>query len=627
MTRSATGRRLAAGLIAAFALWSGGGGAPALAAPTLYTYDELGRLKSVTKTTGLRVTYNYDPAGNRSSVTIVDVQPPSAPGTLSGFAASATQINLSWGAAADNVGVTSYRVYRNGTVVGTPTGTSYSDTGVASGLSYGYRVTALDAAGNEGPSSNTIAVGTPDTVPPSVPTGLAGNAVSGSQINLSWSASTDNVVVAGYKVYRNGVQIATPTSTGYSDTGLAQYTNYTYTVAAYDAAGNTSAVSSSVVVRTRDTSAPSVPTGVTATGVSGSQINVSWAAASDNVGVTGYRVYRNGAQIASPTSTSFADTGLPQATGYTYTVAAVDAAGNVSAQSAGAVGATLDVSAPSTPVGLSATAASGSQINLAWSASSDNVGVAGYRIYRGGAWVATTAATSYSDTGLASETTYSYTVAAYDAAGNVSGQSTSASARTPDVTPPTTPSNLTATAASSSVINLSWGASTDNLLAGYRVYRNGTQIGQTSTLTTYTDAGLASSTTYSYYVTAYDGVGNVSAASNTASATTQAGMAAPGIPTNVRKQGTPASGPNYSILWDAPAGTVDHYTLEETQTLPDPGVTTFNTGTSTGKTFNKGNVYLQLTYRVRACATADESVCSPYSGTVFKSVCPTSGCP
>jgi YD repeat-containing protein len=126
MTRAATGRKLAAGLFTAFALWSGGGGALALAGPSLYTYDELGRLTSVTKTTGLRVTYNYDAAGNRSSVTIVDVQPPSAPGTLSGFAASATQINLSWGAATDNVGVTSYRVYRNGSVVGTPTGTSYS---------------------------------------------------------------------------------------------------------------------------------------------------------------------------------------------------------------------------------------------------------------------------------------------------------------------------------------------------------------------------------------------------------------------------------------------------------------------------------------------------------------------
>jgi YD repeat-containing protein len=602
---------------------------PAIAGTTTYTYDELGRLKTVTKPTGLQVTYNLDPAGNRSSVSIVDVQPPSAPGTLSGTAVSGTQVNLSWGAATDNVAVTSYRVYRNGSVVGTPTGTSYSDTGLTSATSYAYRVTALDAAANEGASSNTIAVGTPDTIAPSVPMGLAGAAASGSQINLSWSASTDNVVVVGYKIYRNGTQVATPSSTSFSDTGLSQYTNYSYTVAAYDAAGNASAASGAVVVRTLDVSAPSVPTGVSAAGASGSQINVSWSASTDNVGVAGYRLYRNGVHIASPTTAAYTDAGLPQATSYSYTVAAFDAAGNTSGQSAASVGTTLDVSAPTTPTGFSATAASGSQINLAWSASSDNVGVAGYRIYRGGTLITSTTATSYSNTGLASETTYSYTVAAYDAAGNQSAQSTAASATTPDVTPPTTPTSLTATAVSSSQINLSWGASTDNLFAGYRIYRNGVLLVQTTnTATTYSNAGLSASTTYSYYVTAYDGAGNVSSASNTASATTQSGIAAPGIPGNIRKDPATGNGRVFSILWDVPSGTVNHYTLEEVQQSPSSSTTIYNTGTSAFQSFTKPNAYGLWVYRVRACATADESYCSSYSGTVMKQVCSTTtGCP
>lgn len=603
------------------ACWS-----PAPAGTTQYTYDELGRLKAVTKSTGMQVTYGLDPAGNRTAVSIVDIQPPSAPGTLSGTAASGTQIDLSWGAATDNVAVTSYRVYRNGSVVATPTGTSYSDTGLVSATSYAYRVNAMDAAGNEGAGSNTIAVGTPDTVAPTIPTGLSGSAVSGAQINLAWSASTDNVVVVGYKVYRNGAQIATPSTTSYSDTGLSQYTNYTYTVAAYDASGNTSSVSGGGVIRTFDVSAPSVPTGVSAAGVSGSQVNVSWSAATDNVGVVGYRVYRGGVQVATTAATSFADTGLSQTTTYSYAIAAYDAAGNVSGQSATASGTTLDVMAPTVPTSLSATAASGSQINLVWAASSDNVGVTGYRVYRGGTHIANSSSTSYSATGLSSETAYSFTVAAYDAAGNVSGQSAAASATTPDVTPPTTPTSLTATAVSSSQINLSWSASTDNHLMGYRIYRNGSLL-MTSVSTSYQNAGLAASTAYSYYVTAYDVAGNVSGASNTASATTQSGIAAPGTPTGISKSPATGFGRTFSILWNAPTGTINHYTLEETRQSAGPTVTTYNTGTSTSKSFTKPNEYEEFYYRVRACATADESFCGPYSGSVFKMVCPTTGCP
>jgi chitodextrinase len=90
-----------------------------------------------------------------------------------------------------------------------------------------------------------------------------------------------------------------------------------------------------------------------------------------------------------------------------------------------------DTTPPSVPTGLTATAASASRINLAWSAATDNVGVAGYRIYRNGARIATSASTSYADTGLTADTTYSYTVAAVDAAGNTSAQSSAASATTP----------------------------------------------------------------------------------------------------------------------------------------------------------------------------------------------------
>ncbi|MBI2120227.1 MAG: fibronectin type III domain-containing protein, partial [Parcubacteria group bacterium] len=87
--------------------------------------------------------------------------------------------------------------------------------------------------------------GSTDTIAPTVPTGLSATAISSSQINLAWTASTDNVGVTGYKVFRGGVQIATVAGTSYSNTGLSPSTTYTYTVSAYDAAGNNSAQSAS----------------------------------------------------------------------------------------------------------------------------------------------------------------------------------------------------------------------------------------------------------------------------------------------------------------------------------------------------------------------------------------------
>ncbi len=108
-------------------------------------------------------------------------------------------------------------------------------------------------------STSTPPPPTPDTTPPSVPTNLAASAASASQINLSWNASSDNVGVSGYRIYRSGVQIATPGTTSYQDTGLAANTSYSYTVAALDAAGNVSAQSGSVSATTQSNPSPPPP--------------------------------------------------------------------------------------------------------------------------------------------------------------------------------------------------------------------------------------------------------------------------------------------------------------------------------------------------------------------------------
>src|SRR5207245_4515822 len=194
-----------------------------------------------------------------------------------------------------------------------------------------------------------------DTTPPSTPTGLTAAAAGSTGANLSWSASTDNVGVTSYIVRRNGVQVATPATTSFGDTGLSAATTYSYTVAARDAAGNISPNSTSVSVTTAsvaDTTPPSTPTGLTGAAAGSTGANLSWNASTANVGVTGYIVRRNGTQVATPATTSFGDTGLSAATTYSYTVAARDAAGNISPNSASASITPADTTAPTTPARL-----------------------------------------------------------------------------------------------------------------------------------------------------------------------------------------------------------------------------------------------------------------------------------
>jgi chitodextrinase len=352
---------------------------------------------------------------------------------------------------------------------------------------------------------------------------------TGNTANLSWTASTDNVGVNGYKVYRNGTLVSTTSTTTFFDSGLAPNTTYSYTVSAYDFAGNESAQSTTVNGTTAgpDTTAPSMPTGLVATPVSTSEIDLSWVAATDNVGVTGYKVYRNGSAVGTTTGAlTFKDTGLTAATSYSYTVGAVDAAGNESAQSTAVNSSTQapDTTPPTVPTGLTVTNVTSTTASLSWAASTDNVGVSSYKVYRNGSLVTAVGTTSFNDTGLAPGTTYTYTVSAYDAMNNESAQSAPVGATTtaPDTTPPSVPTGLTVTGTTNSTVSLSWTTSTDNTgVTGYQVFRSGGLVG-TTTATTFTDNGLLPITSYTYTVAAYDAAGNISAQSTAVNATTGA---------------------------------------------------------------------------------------------------------
>jgi len=203
-----------------------------------------------------------------------------------------------------------------------------------------------------------------------------------------------------------------------------------------------------------------------------------------------------------------------------------------------------DTTAPTVPGGVSASKTGPQQITVGWLASTDTgTGVAGYNVYRNGAATAAASVSAgtltYVDSGLNANTDYSYTVSAFDRAmpPNQSAKSTaSPTVRTDpatDTIAPSIPQNLNASALTSSSVQLTWQASTDNAggsgLAGYRVFRSGTQIAQVAAgILTYTDSGLAASTPYSYTVRAYDNAANESGDSNAAVATTllTAGMTA-----------------------------------------------------------------------------------------------------
>jgi fibronectin type 3 domain-containing protein len=273
---------------------------------------------------------------------VCDVTAPSAPTNLVAGALNPTTINLSWSASTDNIGVTNYLVFRDTlpSPIATVVGTAFSDTGLTPLSSHSYRVIAIDGAGNLSGYSNTATANTPaDTTAPSAPTDLTAVGSNSTTINLSWTASTDNVDVVGYSVFRDGgaTAIATVSVTNFSDTGLGIGSTHTYTVKALDAANNVSAASNTVTASTQgnDTTPPTAPTGLTATGSSSTTIDLNWTASTDNFAVTGYKVFRDGGatEIATVSTTSFSDTGLAVNSTHSYQVVAFDAAGNQSANS------------------------------------------------------------------------------------------------------------------------------------------------------------------------------------------------------------------------------------------------------------------------------------------------------
>jgi chitodextrinase len=276
-----------------------------------------------------------------------------------------------------------------------------------------------------------------------------------------------------------------------------------------------------ITAGTADTIAPTPPTLVASNTTVNSTL-LSWSGATDNIAVTSYSIFRNGALIGTSTTTTYTATGLSAGTTYSFTVKAKDADGNLSVDSNSVSVTTLstDTTPPSAPV-LSNSLTGITTTFLSWTGATDNIAVVSYDVYRNGLFLTNTTATTYLVTGLSAATSYTFYVRAKDAAGNASLNSNVVNVTTqaPDVTPPSPPT-LSASSTTSTSTVLSWSGASDNIaVTAYDVYRGATLIATTS-LSTFNVTGLSPLTSYTFSVRAKDEAGNISSSSNIVSITT-----------------------------------------------------------------------------------------------------------
>jgi chitodextrinase len=341
-----------------------------------------------------------------------DQQPPSVPTGLGATVMSASRIDLNWNASTDDVAVSGYDIERNGTVF-TTTGaqTTYSDTTVSPGTTYTYRVVARDLSGNTSDPSTGVTVTTPAQsqlfvpaadahVDESTPTtnfgttttlrvdGGTGTHVE-SYLSFALSGLSGTVRQAMLRLWVSSGTgdgpIVTPTSTGWTENGITW-------------------------------SNKPAPTGATITDIGGLSTG-TWV----DVDVTN-TVVGNGTYAFRLSGESTDGVDFHSREGANDPQLVVTMGGP-------------DTQPPTAPTNLHGTAGSPNQVDLSWTASTDDVAVANYQIFRGSTQIATIGptATNFSDTTVSADTTYTYTVRAGDRAGNTSAASNAVTVTTTTV--------------------------------------------------------------------------------------------------------------------------------------------------------------------------------------------------
>jgi chitodextrinase len=369
-------------------------------------------------------------------------------------------------------------------------------------------VRAFDAAGNRSAPVEVCGI-VPDTTPPSAPSALDAAALGETSVEMEWGPSTDDVGVVGYEVYRDDRVVAQASGTRGRDDGLRPSSAYCFAVRAYDAAGNRSEPSPTNCVATPDLTPPSAPAEAAATPLSDRSLRVVWGASTDNVGVAGYDVLRDGNVVTRSLESTAVVSGLSPGRDYCVEVQAFDAAGLRSPLSAPACAHTPDLTPPTVPAGLLAAATSSSRVSVGWSRSEDDVAVAGYEIWRGDVMLARSVATTWLETSLGPTSEYCYQLRAFDAAGNVSDRSPPVCARTTEVGTLAAPMELEVDPESSRAVTLKWKPSPDPDVV-YAVFWDGEKrIGSTRYLTYKVD-GLKAGGRRCFRVAAVDEAGKSS---------------------------------------------------------------------------------------------------------------------
>jgi fibronectin type 3 domain-containing protein/PKD repeat protein len=597
--------------------------------------------------------------------------PPPAPPT--GLTATpgpdAGEIYLSWDAN-DEPDLDHYYLERSttpgfvpGTVVSLNTSaTWYQDWGLTPGQTYYYRVSAVDAGGNQSAPSSVVSAVAPDEAdpPPAAPTGLTATpGPDAGEIYLSWDANSEPDL-DHYHLERSttpgfvpGTVVSLNTSvTWYQDWGLTPGQTYYYRVSAVDAGGNQSAPSSVAwaVAPSESDPPPEAPTGLAATpGPGAGQILLTWNANSEP-DLDHYRLERSPTPVFGSSAvtfdtqaTSYQDSGLTPGNTYYYRVIAVDAGSNESDPSsvASAVAPGDADPPPAPPTGLVASPGPGAgQILLVWNENSEP-DLDHYRLERSPTFVFgastvsfDTQATSYQDSGLTPGNTYYYRVIAVDAGSNESNPSSVVSAVAPGDSdpPPAAPTGLTAASGpGEGQILLTWNANSEPDLDHYRLERSTTPVFGAGTVsfdtssTSYLDSGLVPGNTYYYRVFAVDAGSNESDPSTTAwaAAGTQPDTP-PAVPTGLTA--TPGPGDGQILLtWNANSEPdLDHYRLERSPTVVfGPTTVSFET---TATSYQDSGLVPGNTYYYRLIAVDTGSNESNPSGMV-SAVAPGEGDP
>ncbi|GAB2468427.1 hypothetical protein GCM10027187_40780 [Streptosporangium sandarakinum] len=362
---------------------------------------------------------------------------PPGPVNLRVTAAAPTQVTVAWDPPPD-AGVLGFGVWLDGVRQGgDQTGTTFVFSGLVEGRTY---LVEVDAAAEQGRSDRVpLTVTTPDVTSPAVPEGLAVTGRTRTTLTVSWSPSSDNVAVAGYGIRLDGVSYGDQPGTTRTFTGLAAGRTYRVEVDAVDTSGNRSAAAL-LEAGTAPDLPPGAPPNLRITDLTYTSFAVAWDEAADEDPVTGYDVEFDGTLVATNQAARIASfPGLVENTTYTVRVSAVDQLGQRTMSPAELVVRTLDDTPPTTP---EVTAAAGEEtITVAWTASTDDFGVVGYRIDVDGVAVHSTPGVDHTVdgpvtrrhtiTGLVAGAEYAVRVAAVDALGQESADNTVMVATTP----------------------------------------------------------------------------------------------------------------------------------------------------------------------------------------------------